>query len=178
MICAVVGCGKAARCRGWCSAHYERWRRNGDPGSAGDARKRWRPVRECSIDGCVKRVKGRGWCVEHYSQWRTWGDPTARKRVKRGTNRRVTVAGYVEVYEPGHPLAMSTGYVLEHRKVAWDAGVLVDPADQVHHLNRDRQDNRVENLEAVDPTAHARLHAAEAGRITNQYGTWPIRSAS
>jgi hypothetical protein len=29
--CAIDGCGKPARSRVWCSAHYERWRRYGDP---------------------------------------------------------------------------------------------------------------------------------------------------
>lgn len=29
--CLVEGCEKRARSRGWCGAHYERWRRWGDP---------------------------------------------------------------------------------------------------------------------------------------------------
>lgn len=29
--CTVEGCGKPARGHGWCSAHYTRWRRYGDP---------------------------------------------------------------------------------------------------------------------------------------------------
>jgi len=29
--CLVEGCGRAARARGWCGKHYERWRRWGDP---------------------------------------------------------------------------------------------------------------------------------------------------
>lgn len=30
-ICSVPNCGKPARGHGWCSAHYTRWRRHGDP---------------------------------------------------------------------------------------------------------------------------------------------------
>lgn len=30
-ICSIEGCGKPARGRGWCSKHYTRWLRNGDP---------------------------------------------------------------------------------------------------------------------------------------------------
>lgn len=30
-MCAVEGCTKRRRARGWCGAHYERWRRWGDP---------------------------------------------------------------------------------------------------------------------------------------------------
>jgi hypothetical protein len=29
--CTIAGCEKAARRRGWCTAHYTRWRRHGDP---------------------------------------------------------------------------------------------------------------------------------------------------
>lgn len=30
-ICSVDGCSKPASHRGWCNAHYKRWKRNGDP---------------------------------------------------------------------------------------------------------------------------------------------------
>lgn len=29
--CSIEACDKAAFCRGWCSAHYSRWQRHGDP---------------------------------------------------------------------------------------------------------------------------------------------------
>lgn len=29
--CAVDGCGRPSRTRGWCSLHYQRWKRYGDP---------------------------------------------------------------------------------------------------------------------------------------------------
>lgn len=30
-ICSIEGCNKPHLARGWCEAHYNRWRRNGDP---------------------------------------------------------------------------------------------------------------------------------------------------
>lgn len=30
-ICSIKGCGKPQKTRGWCRAHYHRWRRHGDP---------------------------------------------------------------------------------------------------------------------------------------------------
>ncbi len=30
-ICQIIGCGKEAIARGWCSAHYSRWDRHGSP---------------------------------------------------------------------------------------------------------------------------------------------------
>jgi 5-methylcytosine-specific restriction endonuclease McrA len=29
--CSIEGCGKPGFCRGWCTAHYSRWQRHGDP---------------------------------------------------------------------------------------------------------------------------------------------------
>jgi hypothetical protein len=31
MICAVEGCDREVRARGWCNMHYARWYRHGDP---------------------------------------------------------------------------------------------------------------------------------------------------
>lgn len=31
MTCAVDGCDRPSRARGWCGMHWQRWRRNGDP---------------------------------------------------------------------------------------------------------------------------------------------------
>lgn len=29
--CSIAGCGRPQRARGWCTTHYERWRKNGHP---------------------------------------------------------------------------------------------------------------------------------------------------
>jgi hypothetical protein len=96
-------------------------------------------------------------------------------RPNYGSKRRVHVSGYIDLYRPGHPLAKSDGYVFEHRLVAWEAGILTDPAQHVHHVNHDKQDNRPENLEAKDPGEHVRDHAEEAGMVRNQWGLFPVK---
>lgn len=86
------------------------------------------------------------------------------KKPPRGT--------YRFMWAPDHPLARADHYVLEHRMVAYDAGLLTDPDhQQVHHINGDQLDNRVENLQAVTPSEHRRIHAEQDG-TTNQYGHW------
>lgn len=140
-------------------------------------RKGWRKQKEpCSIEGCERLVKARGWCDVHYACWRTTGDPIPRKIPHYGQNKpRISAQGYRLIYEPNHPLAMSHGYVLEHRKVAWDAGLLTDKSLVVHHKNHDKLDNRLGNLEVKTSSAHSTEHVKEEGEIVNQFGTFPLQ---
>ena len=93
-----------------------------------------------------------------------------------GRKRHVTPRGYVRIWEPTHALANVDGYVLEHRKVLYDAGVEVLRGCHVHHVNGDRSDNRLVNLEVKRPRDHIRDHIMERGGfVRNQFGSWPLR---
>lgn len=81
---------------------------------------------------------------------------TKRRRWVGG--RRVVRGGYITVWDPDHPLARADGYVFEHRKVAWDAGLFSDPSMHVHHINGQVDDNRVKNLQALTAAEHQAVH--------------------
>lgn len=96
-------------------------------------------------------------------------------RPNYGSKRRQRGDGYIDVYVPDHPLARKDGYVFEHRKIAWDAGMLTDPSMEVHHINEVRDDNRLDNFEIKTGTDHARDHAEERGYVRNQFGTFAVK---
>ena len=91
-----------------------------------------------------------------------------------GTHRSVMTSGYVRIWEADHPLANADGYVLEHRKVVYDAGIEIPDGFHVHHINGIKEDNRLENLEVIDGAEHVKRHQWDRGVVTNQFGTFPV----
>lgn len=70
MRCLIEGCAKPPPyVRGWCGAHYQQWKRTGDP----------LPQRQatigCSIRGCGRKHYGLGWCEMHWARFSRTGDP-------------------------------------------------------------------------------------------------------
>ncbi len=89
--------------------------------------------------------------------------------------RIVEPDGYVIIYTPDHPNANSKGYVFEHRLVMEAyIGRHLEPQEVVHHVNGNRADNAIENLELyANNSLHKKAEAAhivrnEKGQITRR----------
>lgn len=91
-------------------------------------------------------------------------------RPNYGEGRRVRADGYIDLWIPGHALARSDGYVMEHRVVLYDAGLTVPDGFEVHHIDEDRQNNALDNLAVLTAAAHHRLHHPPGTVVRNQYG--------
>lgn len=70
--------------------------------------------------------------------------------------------GYVLAYAPLHPRAHKDGYVMLHTVLLErEIGRYLEPDEVVHHINHDRQDNRIENLMLMKKKDHCSMHMKE-----------------
>lgn len=71
--CSIEGCDKPHEARGWCPAHYRRWRATGDPQGCKIREYKTRP--RCTVDECDNPNYGHRYCQLHYWRWKRHGDP-------------------------------------------------------------------------------------------------------
>jgi HNH endonuclease len=90
--CSIPGCDRRPQARGWCTAHYARWRRHGDVQAE-------RPLGaleefpQCSLPGCRRPHYGRGYCNAHYQRWRQHGDALPDRPLQTSQTGPCSVAG-------------------------------------------------------------------------------------
>lgn len=136
--CEIDGCSRAITARRLCSRHYGSLQKYGDPLAAKPKQREG-----CHIEHCDKLAEGHGLCAMHYGRWKATGDPyCARWRPEAKRPARLE-NGYRLVWDERRQK-----YTREHRLVMeahLDRDLL--PAENVHHRNGVRTDNRLSNLE-------------------------------
>lgn len=134
---------------GLCETHYHRMKRTGGLEISRQAPDK---NRRCMIDGCNLPHKAKGYCSKHYANFLRTGDPLTQKRAPNGSGCICKTHGYRFIF-------VDDQQVPEHRIVMERfLGRKLLPKEIVHHKNGIKTDNRIENLELLSPSDHAKLH--------------------
>ena len=123
-----------------------------------------------------KANKGRPSCLKgtHLSQETKIKISNSKKNkfkihTKYGGHKKKRSDGYVRVYVPTHKNASKDGYVMEHKLVMEEyLGRYLKDDEVVHHKNKIRNDNRIENLQLMTFKEHASFHMKERRRLKKE----------
>lgn len=108
-------------------------------------------MRICSVENCPSKHYMKSFCIKHFQRFKRYGDPL--KKVKRNYGEgSIDSQGYIKVEKNGKTVPMHRWLMEQH------LGKKLLPSQIVHHINEDKSDNRIENLEVMDRGDHIRLH--------------------
>ncbi len=91
------------------------------------------------------------------------------KKIHRQGHKKRRCDGYIAVYYPDHPKSTKDGYIMEHILVVEKSiGRHLEENECVHHINENREDNRIENLKLMTKSEHMSYHAKKRWEAKNR----------
>lgn len=103
----------------------------------------------CNVDGCERQHRALGLCGMHYHRSRRGQAMGNGERMARGPREENIKLPYQAVDENGYINIHDRGNRWKEHRLVMEAhlGRRLAAHENVHHINGDRADNRVENLE-------------------------------
>lgn len=178
--CLVDGCEGARFSKGYCTTHYSRWKKYGDPNMV--IKPRRGPV--CTVENCDRPHESKGFCSLHYQRWKNTGDvragePTKQRPWEERFDEKFTKDGPVPRWRPdlgpcwpwlgsgqptGHAQLRVDGRLLFVHRLAYERWVGPIPDGfQVDHLCRNGSCVNPDHLEPVPGPENSR-RARECAR--------------
>lgn len=104
--------------------------------------------RTCLVKTCEREPTWKGYCNAHYQRVQKYGDPFENTPILHKDGSGSIHNGYRRLYRPEHPNASKTGSIAEHTVIMTEyLGRALVKGENVHHINGDKLDNRLDNLE-------------------------------
>lgn len=90
--CTIPGCGNDSIAKGYCTMHYKRIKKHGDPNYVFDYVTC--KDKKCVVEGCQSEAHSKGYCNTHYYRLKKYGNPTlGGPRVGRRVKKKCSVDG-------------------------------------------------------------------------------------
>lgn len=126
---------------------------------------------ECEC-GCHRIINSR----DRKNRIRTFVQHHAKGWTPKTGKQVLDAKGYAMIFKPFHVRATKAGYVKHHRlvmetylSICLGYRTILDSSLVIHHRNKDRKDNRLENLELMTVEMHNNI---EQGSRNTYYNRW------
>lgn len=140
--CSVDTCDLVATSKGMCGIHYSRWYSTGDTRPDEPISWHTRKFGEiCLTEGCNKQAIKRYLCGACHARRYRKNEKMPQRRLEPFS------AG-----KSGYELISFNGELMFYHRYVWEQyhNIKLLPQQNIHHINGDRSDNRIENLEIWD----------------------------